>query len=391
MQNRIIGSILMIMGTAIGAGMLALPVAAAQENYLVTILLLIICWAAMTLGALALLEVNLWMQPNTNLITMANNTLGKLGKYFSWIIYLLLLYSLLCAYLSGAGDILQALLSKIHLYLPRFLSTILALILLGSIVYRGVSSIDIVNRLLMGTKLLAYIILVVSVAKHIHLEYLTQGNYKINGSTVMVMLTSFGYAIIIPSLRNYLQSNIKHLKQVVLIGSCLPLIIYLLWILVIQGSILRTGDLGLITMLHSANTNSLLITSISNLTNNLWIKNLVTLFISICAVTSFLGVSLSIIDFIADGINKNKTGKDSIIVYSIAYLPPLLLVILAPGIFIKALSYAGICCVLLLIILPLAMLYSGRYYRKYQGTRIVKGGKIIILMGIVFGAITLIL
>lgn len=391
MNSKIIGSILMILGTSVGAGMLALPIASAQEHYLFTALLMVISWSAMTLGAFSLLEVSLWMKPGTNIITMANNTLGSLGKVFAWFVYLLLLYSLLCAYLSGAGGILQALLGYLHITLPRYVATTLALLLLGSIVYQGISSIDLVNRVLMGTKLIAYVILVLAVMPHIHLSYLTQGNYKIVGGTIMVMLTSFGYAIIVPSLRTYLNSDLKALKKVILIGSCLPLLIYLLWIVVIQGVIPRTGDLGLIKMLTSSNTNSLLMVSISTLIHSVWIKNIATLFISICAITSFLGVSLCITDFIADGLQRSKKGKDGMIVYAITYLPPFAIVLLAPGVFIKALSYAGICCVLLLILLPAAMLYSGRYIKKYHGTRVIWGGKTIMLLGVLFGIAALIL
>ena len=64
MNSKMIGSVLLIVGTAIGAGMLALPIATAQLGFAGSIILLFVSWFVMTGGAFLLLEVNLWMPPN---------------------------------------------------------------------------------------------------------------------------------------------------------------------------------------------------------------------------------------------------------------------------------------------------------------------------------------
>ena len=110
MKPKVLGSALMIVGTSIGAGMLALPIVSASQGILLTIGMLFVCWVLMTLGAFNLLEVNLWLDSGANMVTMANKTLGKIGKLVCWTVYLALLYSLICAYLSGAGDVLHAIL-----------------------------------------------------------------------------------------------------------------------------------------------------------------------------------------------------------------------------------------------------------------------------------------
>ena len=106
MDFKLFGSILLVVGTSIGAGMLALPIATAQLGFLGSVVLLILCWFVMTMGALLLLEVNLWLPPNNNLITMAKATIGPYGQILAWIMYLLLLYSLICAYIAGGSDLL---------------------------------------------------------------------------------------------------------------------------------------------------------------------------------------------------------------------------------------------------------------------------------------------
>jgi tyrosine-specific transport protein len=95
-------------------------------------------------------------------------------------------------------------------------------------------------------------------------------------------------------------------------------------------------------------------------------------------------------DFFADGLAINKYSKNGIIVYLLTFLPPILVVVLAPNIFIKGLSYAGICCIILLIALPLAMLLSGRHIKKYQHTYRMPGGWVTIVIGLVIAAALLI-
>jgi tyrosine-specific transport protein len=56
-KNRTLGSIFIVAGTTIGAGMLAMPLAAAGVGFGVTLLLLGTLWALMCYTALLLLEV----------------------------------------------------------------------------------------------------------------------------------------------------------------------------------------------------------------------------------------------------------------------------------------------------------------------------------------------
>jgi len=386
--KRIIGSILLILGTSIGAGMLALPVVTAHESFAMSSIMLIAAWLIMAIGAFSILEVNLWLKPNTNFISMAGKTLGRTGQAITWFIYLVLLYSLICAYLSGLSDLLQALLQTIHISLPRWGATLLGLGVFGSIVFRGISSVDVVNRGLMSAKLLIFLILVALVISHVKMTNVFHGDFQFHNVTFMVMLTSFGFATIIPSLRSYLHSDRKHLILTVLFGSLLPVLLYLLWTFLIQGVVPRNSSHGLIAMMTSQHTNSDLMRAIQKVVSSDWYADIAQFFVSICALTSFLGVSLCLTDFIADGLNIHKKGRSGLAVFAITYGPPLVMVLFWPGIFIHALAYAGILCLLLLIIIPLIMLYIGRYRQNHDQQHVVPGGKpVIVVIGFLMVAL----
>jgi tyrosine-specific transport protein len=51
--------------------------------------------------------VNLSIKGEPNLISMVGKTLGGKGKVISWILYLLLMYSLLAAYISASAPLFQ--------------------------------------------------------------------------------------------------------------------------------------------------------------------------------------------------------------------------------------------------------------------------------------------
>src|SRR3990167_5227714 len=161
MNSRFIGGILLIVGTSIGGGMLALPIANAATGFWQSSLFLLLCWGMMTLGALLILEVTLYLPPGNHMVSMARETLGTPGLMISWLSYLFLLYTLLCAYISGGADVFASLANYLHLHLSAWQASLLFTTIFGFIVYQGIRSVDLVNRGLMFGKLGIYVLLVI--------------------------------------------------------------------------------------------------------------------------------------------------------------------------------------------------------------------------------------
>lgn len=381
MNAKLFGGILLIIGTAIGGGMLALPIATAQAGFFNSALFLVGAWVVMTLGALLLLEVNLWLPRNSNLISMAKTTLGKYGAIVAWICYLILFYSLIAAYTAGGSDLLHNLFLGVHFDLSAKISAVIFIAVLGFVVYLGMRSVDYVNRGLMSTKLIVYVLLVLMILPFVSSEKLADGHISYIGGALTVMITSFGFAATIPSLRDYFHDDVKQLRLTILIGSFIPLICYLLWDAAIMGVIPQTGENGLVAMLHSGHSNSELVNNISSLLHRDIVTVFAKIFTSICLATSFLGVSIGLSDFIADGFKIPKQGGGKVLISLLTFLPPLIIVLFYPGAFIKALNYAGICCVVLLMLFPALMAWRGRYHKEgvAKGYRVI-GGKPLLLI-----------
>lgn len=395
MDTKIIGSILLVVGTTIGAGMLALPIATAQLGFVGSIALLFICWFVMTSGALLLLEVNLWMPANSNLVTMARNTLGPIGQVIAWLAFLLLLYSLICAYISGGSGLLQYLSRNAGFPLGESASAIIFTLLFSVIVFLGIGATDYVNRGLMFAKLFSYLVLVSCLMPYITLDHLSESHLqslRFSGA-VFVTVTSFGFSVIVPSLRIYLNSDVRKLKKAILIGSLIPLICYVVWDMVIMGVIPLNGINGLAAIMHASNSTSALVANVSAAVSSEYVMFFTKLFTSICVLTSFLGVSLCLTDFLADGFGLEKVGFNRVIIHCAVYLPPLIIILIYPNAFIRALEYAGIYSVILLILIPAWMTLRGRriyqngVYRVGVGSMYLIGLVILSLAAIIYGLV----
>lgn len=361
--NKLLGGVLLVVGTTIGAGMLALPVATAQLGFWGSSLLLITCWGIMTACAFLFLEVNLWFPPNSNLISMAGATLGKPGQAIAWVFYLVLLYSILSAYIAGGGDLFHYLLFTRGIEIPLSLASGLFTLLFGFVVYCGMRSVDYVNRGLMFGKLGSFILIVILILPFVSAPNLASGEFRhITSSTpISVTVVAFTCLMIIPSLRTYFGEDIKSLRRAILIGTLIPLVCYIAWDLAIMGVVPIEGDPGLKKMMHSPSSNSDLVVAITHILNQDTITLLAKFFTSVCMATSFLSIALSLSDFLSDGLNLTKQGKSKIMIYMLTFLPPILVVVFYPDAFIGGLKYAGICCFVLMIFLPPLMAWRGRY------------------------------
>ncbi len=392
MNSRLLGGILLITGTSIGAGMLGLPIAAAQLGFAGAVVLLFVCWMMMLACAFLILEVNLWLPQNNNLISMARATIGPIGQMVAWVSYLLLLYSLLCAYIAGGSDLFRNLASMIGIHTPLWVASVMFTLVFGTVVYLGIKSVDRTNRVLMIIKFSTFFIVAYFLTPFISSTKLSDGhfNHITSVSAITITAAAFGWATLIPSLRAYFAHDIKNLKVAIIIGSFIPLICYVIWDAVIMGVIPLTGKDSLAFILHSTNSTSSLVDTLSATVHNNSVTFFIKFFTSVCVLTSFLGVALCLTDFLSDGLNMEKKGASNILIHLLTFLPALGIAIFFPNMFIKALEYAGISATVLLILLPAWMAWSGRYRKKIAQGFTVPGGKVLLGVIIVFALILII-
>jgi tyrosine-specific transport protein len=387
-RSKLLGGILLVAGTTIGAGMLALPVVTGFAGFIPSSLLLIAFWIFMTFTALLVLEVNLWMEPHINMISMARKTLGKWGEGVSWITYLFLLYSLTTAYIAGSGPIVLDIIEAFTgFHAEPWMGPIPLLLIFGFFVYKGTKSVDYVNRLLMLGLVIAYGILVVFLAPHVQKQLLAHMDPKFILISISIVATSFGFHIIIPSLTTYFDRDVSLLKKAILIGSVIPLVVYMLWEFLSLGIIPLEGKHGIIDGYQQGANGAHLL---SEVLGNSAIAMCARFFSFFAIVTSFLGVSLSLTDFLADGFKIKKTNAGRALLYLMVFIPPLMFTLTDPRAFLTALEYAGAFGVIILLgLMPALMVWSGRYQHRFASSFKAPGGKAPLMLVIVISLVVI--
>lgn len=373
-KGSTLGAILLISGCSIGAGMLGLPVLSAQAGFVPSIVMFIASWLFMLCTGLLLLEVNLWFQDDINVVSLAGHTLGKAGQAVAWVVFLFLFYSLMVAYVTGSGELFTDFFEAFFaISLPRWIGGLVMILLFGVMIYAGTGMVDQFNRLLMVGLILTYVLLVIMGNSHVNHRLLQHRDWSAVLFVVPAMIVSFGFHNLVPSLTNYLGRDSRRLCWSLIIGSFIPLLIYLVWQRLILGIVPLEG----VGSLQAASDEGQMATHALKTTVGIsWIVDVAQFFAFFAIVTSFLGVAWSFVDFLADGLRIPKKPVGKMLLCVLALLPPYVFSLTHPGVFLMALNYAGgYGAVIIFGILPALMVWSGRYHKGLKGRELVPGGK----------------
>ena len=97
MQNKTLGSTLIVAGTTIGAGMLAMPLTSAGIGFGFTTLLLVSLWLLLAFSALLFVEAYQTVDSDVGLGTLAEKYYGTLGRVVSTAVLVFFLYAIFAA------------------------------------------------------------------------------------------------------------------------------------------------------------------------------------------------------------------------------------------------------------------------------------------------------
>lgn len=352
MKNKFLGSILIVAGTTIGGGMLAMPIISAAVGFKAIALILIGVWLIMCYTALLFVEVYQFTSIKEGFNTLTHKYLGGWASLTTAICMMALMYALLAAYISGGGDVFTENLSQwFNTKVPSEVGVLLFAVIFGGIVSLGTSIVDIFNKWIFAAKLVFLTIVLVLLAPQV--EYVNLLSLPIHQGAILLVLpvifTSFGFHVNIPSIVAYMDGDQPKLKRIVIIGSAIPLLIYLLWQLMVLGSI---NQIAFLNILENQSSIQGLLVAIRKMVELSIINISFNVFASAALITSFLGVSLGLFDYIADLTVKHKLINNSFVISLLTFAPPVTFALFYPEGFVLALGYAAIPLVFLVLFLP---------------------------------------
>lgn len=363
-MNKQITSILLVAGTCIGAGMLALPMSLAKLGVIPSLIVMFATWLLTYYPSLVSVELNLHSEHGLSLGLLGQKFSGRLAKSIGEVSVKLLSYALLAAYIYGASSIIQKLINTEISAIT--IQTILSIIIVAALLFptRIVSKI---NNIAFTGFIGLFMLLIAKVINCIDysvVPWSIEPNSSNISSIATIVFTSFGYQVIFHTLRDYCGKDVKMLKRAFFYGSITAMVIYMLWTcgvlcviyksnreffkLMISGKI-EVGDL--IKELS-------IIFKLSNLQIMVW-------WLSICTIlTSVIGVGLGL----AESYNlslQNKLNGSKFIAAIATILPAYIISAIIPNAFIKTLSFAGGILVVIAILLPTYLFFKAKIQQPY--------------------------
>lgn len=383
-MKKLISSIFLVTGTSIGGGMVMLPTVVGIYGYFSAISVLAAVWFFNIIIALIFLESNCYLPMRTSLISMTKELLGHRVKWITWVICLGFLYTIMCVYISGMTEVIGGFLGKIRFVIPSFYLSILSVVTISLPIYFGMIYVHHFNRFVVISMFLAFFTLIFFITPHINIHNLLSATNHIPMMALPIVFTSFGFLIVIPSLRSYLDDDVKKIKIAIIVGSIIPLIIYIMWITVVMGVIPVLGKGGLQTILDQAEPVKSMTSTLTSHAGSSSISFVIQIFVLFAIVSSFVGISLGLYDFLADGFRISKTPSGKIKLLVLTFVPPLIIALTQNRLFLTALGFAGLISTILFGLYPVMLAWSGRYIRKLNTHYRVSANQLVFLLIVIF-------
>ena len=382
-MNKTVGSTLLVAGTMIGAGMLAMPLTSAGIGFGFTLVLLLGLWALLTFSALLFVELYQTADSDAGIGTLAELYFGKVGRIIATAVLIIFLYALIAAYISGGGSLLKDLLPESF---GDKVSILLFTVIFGSFIVIGTHSVDKINRVLFFVMLAAFAVVLSLMLPEIKFDNLmaTPIDNALMISASPVFFTAFGFHGSIPSLNKYLDGNVKALRISILVGSAITLCAYILWQMSTHGLLTQNEFLQILK--EDATLNGLVKATLA-ITGSNMIAGAVKLFSTLALVTSFLGVGLGLLECIEDLLKQSfNISAGRISLGLMTFIPPLVFALFYPEGFILALGYAGQMFAFYAVVLPVSLVWKARRTHTDLPYK-VWGGNLTLIIVLILGVI----
>ena len=223
-------------GTIIGVGMFALPYAASQAGFKLTLIYLFLLGIIVTVVHLIYGEIILRTKEKHRLPGYAQTYLGRWGRIAASIIFFTTLYLALLAYLLIGGEFLRVILSG-WWNISSAAGVMLVAVLGFGVVFKGLKLTGFLEFAL--TTLLVGLILGLAgyafkFAETANFSLLESGGDAFLPYGVVLFALAGGSAI--PEIRNFFRAGKKnYLKWAIILGTFIPVLIYAVFITAVLG------------------------------------------------------------------------------------------------------------------------------------------------------------
>jgi len=233
-KKPILEAIATLVGFIIGAGILGIPFVAARAGFWTGVVDIVLIGIALLVVNLYIGEVVLRTRESHQLTGYAKRYLGNYGKQLMTFCMVFGMYGALIAYTIKEGEFLN------EIFGPSFggnalVYSIIFFLAAGFLIYKGLNIIEKSELWMVILFILIVCVIFIFSLPSIKPENLTGFDIKNMFVPYGVVLFAFLGIGAIPELREELRNNRKDIKKAIVIGSLVPLVVYLLFAFMVVG------------------------------------------------------------------------------------------------------------------------------------------------------------
>ncbi len=274
-----------LVGTIVGAGILGIPYVVSKAGFLYGLFLIVGLGAAFLFLNLLLGEVVLRTKVQHQLVGYAEKYLGQPGRVLVGISVFVNIYGALTAYLIGEGEAIRALLRGGN---PLFYTAIFAIVVFIILLF-GIKATGKLELFLIGILVTVVVLLGIFSFDQIKSVNYTSFNPAFFFLPYGVILFAYLGTPAIPEVHEELGKRKDLMKKAIIIGSIIPILLYIIFSIVVVG-IIGTENFSLLA------PNERVATVALSIYGNPLFGSLANVLAILAMFTSFLSLGLALLE-----------------------------------------------------------------------------------------------
>ena len=344
-MSKIVNSVFLVCGTAIGSGLISLPLSAAKVGIQWTCLIIVLSLLVAYKTSCLTIDLIKSQGQSLSIVELSDNISGKIAKLISMFSLYALSLALLCAYFAGTRSILESFFD-----LNNNTSTFICVAMFSILFIMKPNVFNNLNSLLVSILL---ILIACAVCSMTATTTLCVDNINWSFKTIMpflpIIFTSFGVQNVCPFVAKTIGlDDIKSIKKAFFIGLLITAVIYAVWIYATLARIYVYDNALYQNILNGGVDVGMLVNSLCNSANFKFVAVVLKLLSLFAIVTSATGTGIGLISSLKE--IKYCNNKYTIILCVIGI--PTMLTMLVQNAFLRILSFGGMIATTFVIFMP---------------------------------------